>query len=113
METVHSFMKMNHQLHSPSPSFLHFYFSSFNSSFISPPSILHFFLLLSRFFIFYVFYLRGKSAKSSKLFASNPTSIAEIHLQSLKSASFVEIPSESSFIRSNRSKSNFVCLNQQ
>ncbi|CAL0306234.1 unnamed protein product [Lupinus luteus] len=26
---------MNHQLHSPSPSFLHFYFSFFNSSFIS------------------------------------------------------------------------------
>ncbi|CAL0319870.1 unnamed protein product [Lupinus luteus] len=78
--------------------------------FISLASILHLFLLLSRFFIFFIFYLRRKLVKSSKFFASNPTSIAEIHLQSLKSTSFVEIPSESSFIRSNRPKSNFAWL---
>ncbi|CAL0321280.1 unnamed protein product [Lupinus luteus] len=59
--------KMNHQLHSPSYSFIHFDFSLVSS-----------FLFLPRFSIYF--------SKSSKLFASNPTSIAEIHLQSLKSA---------------------------
>ncbi|CAL0319873.1 unnamed protein product [Lupinus luteus] len=66
--------KMNHQLHSPSSSFLHFDFFLVSS-----------FLFLPCFFIYF--------SKSSKLFASNPISIAEIHLQSLKSASFIEIPS--------------------